>query len=69
MATITLEYDARKIEVKEILKIIIASKLFSVKTEKTDEPNLITKKAIKDAKNGKTIHCGSFDNYIKEMNR
>lgn len=34
----------------------------SVKTEKT-KPNATTINAIKKAKNGDRIYCGSFDNY------
>ena len=66
MATIVLNYDGKNRMAGAMLRNLLLSGLFS----KDDEiPNSETAKAIDAARKGKVIHCGSFENYKKEMDK
>ncbi|MBR5971324.1 MAG: hypothetical protein IK017_01565 [Paludibacteraceae bacterium] len=66
MATITLNYNGRNKIAKAIVKMIVDSGLFRVLTD--DEPNVTTKRAIKDAKEGRTYKAENLDDLVKYLN-
>ena len=66
MATITLDYNGRNKVAKAIVKMIEDSGLF--RFLKDDEPNATTKRAIKDAKEGKTYKAKNFNDLVRYLN-
>ncbi|MCQ2959570.1 MAG: hypothetical protein MJ198_05205 [Bacteroidales bacterium] len=66
MATIVLNYDGRNKVAEAMINNLLLTGIFKTKSE---EPNSATKKAIEEARKGKVIHCGSFDNYKKELEK
>ncbi|MCQ2959558.1 MAG: hypothetical protein MJ198_05145 [Bacteroidales bacterium] len=69
MATITLEYDARNSVVKKIFEVLFSLGVKPVDNKKPQEPNSTTKKAIDEARKGRVIRCGGFDDYKKELEK
>ena len=66
MATITLQYDARRKEAKELISMIESSGLFLILKDET--PNETTVHAIKEAKEGKTYKARNFQDMVKYLN-
>ena len=73
MATVILNYNVRNLKAKNALNYILSTGWFAhdtvskkrvYKTTKKTGINR-TKEAILDVNNGKTIYCGSFENYLK----
>jgi Asp-tRNA(Asn)/Glu-tRNA(Gln) amidotransferase C subunit len=60
--TVSIENPDMVRDIKKAIKMIRG--VVSVKTEKT-KPNARTLAAIKEVRDGKAIHCGSFDDYKK----
>lgn len=58
--TVSIENPDMLRDIKKAISMIRG--VVSVKAEKT-KPNATTIAAIKEAKNGESIFCGSFDNY------
>lgn len=59
---VSIENPSMLADIRKAIKMIRG--VVSVKSEKST-PNLKTLEAINDVRNGKTIHCGSFENYKK----
>lgn len=60
--TVSIENPDMLRDIKKAIKMIRG--VVSVKTEKT-KPNATTIAAIEEARSGKAIYCGSFENYKK----
>lgn len=66
MATIVLNYDGRNRIAGAMLRDLLQTGLFNTESKIA---NSATAKAIDEARAGKVIHCGSFENYKKEMEK
>lgn len=60
--TVSIENPDMLRDIKRAIKMIRG--VVSVKAEKP-KPNATTIAAIEEARSGKAIHCGSFENYKK----
>ena len=72
MATVTLNYNTRNLQAKNVLNYILSTGWFMIdniekkrvyKIKKTK--NSTTQEALFDAINGNVIDCGSYENYLK----
>ncbi len=67
MATITLEYDARNINFKKLIDVLVSI------GAKVVQPQPKTKRcsldlAIEEIEQGKGIRCKDFNDYLKQVN-
>ena len=72
MAAILLNYNSRNLQAKNALNYILSTGWFAPsvldkkRIYKTKKRGIdLTHEAILDVNNGKTIYCGSFENYLK----
>ena len=64
MATIVLNYDGRNRIAGSMLRDLLQTGLFNTESE---IPNSATAKAIDEARAGKVIYCGNFENYKRKL--
>ena len=65
MAEITLEYDARSIESKRMLELLLLSRKFKLKKGKPNGLDI----ALQEVQDGKTTTYKNVDEFIKAMKK
>lgn len=66
METITLQYDATNPAIKGLIAALL--KLDGIRKLKTTKKKSGLDEAIDDFKNGRTINCKDFDDYLEKVN-
>jgi hypothetical protein len=64
---ITIEDPGLVPDIKKALKLLRGVKSISVYKSDTKTVNKKTLRAIQDAREGKTIRCDSFDDYLEKV--
>ncbi len=69
MTTIIINEKTKKGQlILDLLRELGIGKIIDEKTASEKNPNNETIKAIQDAREGKTIKCIDFDDYLKKVN-
>ncbi|MEI8112702.1 MAG: hypothetical protein WCI54_03685 [Bacteroidia bacterium] len=69
MTTIIINEKTKKGQlILDLLRELGIGKIIDEKMESQNTPNIETIKAIQEAREGKTIKCVDFDDYLKKVN-